>query len=95
MVIAQNYYRHFKLHFPNIVDIIVGWHIETEQNSKVKNHCSFVLQSFQQCWEADSKFTLDLLGQLLEDIVACQDKIEECGDGSKKLKEFGSFVGEF
>lgn len=41
---------------------------------------------------------MDLLGQLLEDIVACQDKMgEEGGDGfsRKKLKEFGSFVGEF
>ena len=98
MVISENYYRHFKPHFQNIVDIIVGWHLETEQNSKVKNHCSVVLQSFQQSWEADSKFTLDLLGQLLEDIIACHDKIGgECGDSviSNKLKEFGSFVGEF
>lgn len=97
-LIAQNYYRHFKPHFQNIVDIIVGWHLEIEQHSRVKNHCSIILQSFQQCWEADTKFTLDLLGQLLEDIEACHIKMdEEGGDGfsGKKLKEFGSFVGEF
>lgn len=96
MVIAQNYYRHFKPHFTNIVDIIIGWHLETEQTSKVKLHCSVVLQSFQQCWEGDPKFTLDLLGQLLEDIEACQEKLN--GDNpegnSMKLKEFGSFVGK-
>lgn len=90
MVIAQNYNRHFKPHFTNIVDIIVGWHLETEQKPVVKLHCSSVLQSFHHYWEADSKFTLDLLGQLLEDIEACQDQFN---DDNKKLKEFGSFVG--
>lgn len=96
MVIAQNYHRHFKPHFTNVVDIIVGWHLETEQKAKVKLHCSIVLQSFQQCWETDTKFTLDLLGQLLEDIEACQEKFNGSGGNDvKKLKEFGSFVGEF
>lgn len=95
MVIAQNYHRHFKPHFTNVVDIIVGWHLETEQKWKVKLHCSTVLQSFQHCWENDSKFTLDLLGQLLEDIEACQEKFDGSGgEDDKKLKEFGSFVGE-
>lgn len=93
MVIAQNYYRHFKPHFTNIVDIIVGWHLELEQKASVKLHCSVVLQSFHQCWEADQKFTLNLLEQLLEDIEACHE--EENGVTSKtKLKEFGSFVGK-
>lgn len=95
MVIAQNYHRHFKPHFTNIVDIIVGWHLELDQPARVKIHCSIVLQSFQQCWEADTKFTLDLLGQLLEDIEACDQPSDGDGDGcKKKLKEFGSFVGE-
>jgi hypothetical protein len=97
-VIALNYYRLFKPHFQNIVDIIVGWHLETEQSSRVKNHCSIVLQSFQQCFEGDTKFTLGLLSQLMEDITACQESpVDESGDGFTgiKLKEFGSFVGEF
>lgn len=94
MVIAQNYYRHFKPHFTNIVDIIVGWHLE--QKSKVKNHCSIVLQSFHQCWQSDSRFTLDLLGQLLEDIEGCYENLnEDFGDGvKKKMNDFGSFVGK-
>lgn len=91
MVISNNYPSHFKPHFSNIVDIIVGWHLELDQNSDVKLHCSVVLQSFQ-CWKSDSKFTLDLLRQLLEDIEACND--EDGGDmDESKLKEFGSFVG--
>lgn len=93
IVVAQNYHRHFKPHFTNIVDIIVGWHLELEQQTNVKIHCSIVLQSFHQCWEADPKFTLDLLGQLLEDIEACKDSEEIADNSEKKLKEFGSFVG--
>lgn len=94
MVIAQNYHRHFKPHFTNIVDIIVGWHLE--QKSKVKIHCSIVLQSFHQCWQSDAKFTLDLLGQLLEDIEGCYENLnDDVGDGvKKKMNDFGSFVGE-
>lgn len=94
MVISQSYYRHFKPHFTNIVDIIVGWHLE--QKSKVKVHCSIVLQSFHQCWEADSRFTLDLLSQLLEDIEGCHEKLTEDDDSEIRVKvnEFGSFVGK-
>lgn len=94
MIIAQNYYRHFKPHFTNVVDIIVGWHLELDQRAEVKIHCSIVLQSFRQCWEGDSKFTLKLLGNLLEDIEACHDG-ELSDDCQTKMKEFGSFVGKF
>lgn len=91
MVISHNYPSHFKPHFSNIVDIIVGWHLELDQKNDVKLHCSVVLQTFQ-CWKSDSKFTLNLLRQLLEDIEACND--EEAGEmDESKMKEFGSFVG--
>lgn len=94
MTIAKNYERHFKVHFTNVVDIIVGWHLETAQKAAVKMHCSIVLQSFKKFWESDTKFTLDLLGQLLEDIEACNDKLnQEGGVSESQSKEFGSFVG--
>jgi serine/threonine-protein kinase SMG1 len=78
------------------VDIIIGWHLETEQNAKVKHNCSVALQSFHQCWEADPTFTCDLLRQLLEDIEVWHEKLNGgCGDSRVvKLKEFGSFVGK-
>ena len=96
MVIAQKYNpRYFKAHFSNIVDIVIGWMMELQQKSKVKNHCSIVLQSFKVFWQNDTKFTLDLLGQLLEDIDGCTEKVEENGDGNlKNYKEFGAFVGK-
>lgn len=96
MAIAQNYNpRYFKTHFSNIVDIVIGWMMEPQQKSKVKNQCSIVLQSFKIFWQNDTKFTLDLLGQLLEDIDGCTEKVDESGDGnSKNYKEFGAFIGE-
>lgn len=96
MVIAQNYNaRYFKPHFSNIVDIVIGWMMEPEQKSKVKIHCSIVLQSFKAFWQTDTKFSLDLLGQLLEDIDGCGEKMDEGGDGNVDgFKEFGAFVGK-
>ncbi|XP_070506242.1 serine/threonine-protein kinase Smg1 [Chironomus tepperi] len=96
MAIAQNYNpRYFKTHFSNIVDIVIGWMMEPQQKSRVKNQCSIVLQSFKIFWQNDTKFTLDLLGQLLEDIEGCTEKVDESGDGSVNYKEFGAFVGVF
>lgn len=96
MVIAQNYdARYFKSHFSNIVDIVIGWMMEPQQRAKVKIHCSVVLQSFKSFWLNDTKFSLDLFGQLLEDIEGCTENLEESGDGNlKSFKEFGAFVGE-
>lgn len=97
MIIAQNYNaRYFKPHFSNIVDIVIGWMMEPQQKSKVKIQCSIVLQCFKSFWQSDTQFSLDLLGQLLEDIDACNEKLDESGDGNvKSLKEFGAFVGKF
>lgn len=93
-VIGQNYHRHFEPHFSNVVDIIVGWHLESEQKYVIKHNCSKVLQSFQQCWENDQKFTLKLLEQLLEDIELPEsfDKFNK-DDNDQKSKECGSFIG--
>jgi MFS superfamily sulfate permease-like transporter len=96
IIIAQNYNsRYFKPHFTNIVDITIGWMMESQQQSRVKVHCSVVLQSFRAFWQNDSKFTLDLLGQLLEDIEGCNNKMEEGGDGDlKNFTDYGAFVGK-
>lgn len=96
MVIAQFYNaRYFKQHFTNFVDIVIGWMMESQQDTKVKIHCSSVLQSFKIFWQNDSKFTLDLLGQLLEDIDGCIEKLNEENEQVRKssIEEYSSFVG--
>lgn len=95
LVIAQNYTRHFKPHFQNIVDIIIGWHLDSQQGNDVKHHCSVALQSFQRCWDNDPDFSLDLLRNLSEDIDSCLEKLQQSTERNKVFREFGSFIGNW
>lgn len=70
-----NYPKAFGQHFTDIVDIVVGWHLETDQSAELKQHCSELLQSFNPFWALDMEFTNNLLGQFLEDIIVCGDEI--------------------
>lgn len=96
-IIAEFYNaRFFKQHFTNFVDIVIGWMMESHQNTRVKIHCASVLQSFKLFWQNDSKFTLDLFGQLLEDIDGCIAKLDETNEDHRmaNFNEFSSFLGE-
>lgn len=73
---SLNYVQHFEPHFTDIVDIVVGWHLETDQSLALKTHCSRTLQVFHQFWAVDTEFTVNLLGQFLEDISVCGDEIK-------------------
>lgn len=65
---ALNYPKQFAAHFTDVVDIMIGWHLETQQPLGFKHHCSMVLQSFKPFWLRDMPFTRSLLAQFLEDI---------------------------
>lgn len=73
---SVNYVNHFEPHFTDIVDIVVGWHLETDQTSALKLHCSRTLQMFNQFWSVDAEFTRNLLGQFLEDITVCGEELQ-------------------
>lgn len=97
MVIAENYNaRFFKQHFTNFVDIIIGWMMESHQEARIKIHCASVLESFKVFWQSDNKFTLELLGQLLEDIEGCNEKLndEDYQARAANFREYASFVGK-
>lgn len=72
---AQNYPKQFQPHFPDIVDIVIGWHLETDQVLSIKQHCSIILQTFKSFWLSDVTFTRNLLSQFLEDIISYRDDI--------------------
>lgn len=95
VVIAQNYTRHFKPHFENIVDIIIGWHLESQQSREVKHHCSVALQCFRKCWLNESDFSKNLLRSLSEDVDSCLEKLSESSGEQKVYREFGSFIGKY
>ncbi|XP_055626781.1 serine/threonine-protein kinase Smg1 [Toxorhynchites rutilus septentrionalis] len=84
--VCTRYPNCFKKHFTDIVDIVVGWHLETDQNPEVKGHCSKVLQSFKVFWNEDLEFTLSLLGQFVEDIGVCYEDLQTLEGGSDELQ---------
>lgn len=98
---AQNYPKSFQPHFADIVDFVIGWHLETDQLLSIKQHCSFILQKFKNFWLSDVSFTRNLLNQFLEDIVSYRDEIQSQtdsaggDDSSTPTPEicFGSIVG--
>lgn len=99
---AQNYPKSFQPHFADIVDFVIGWHLETDQVLSIKQHCSFILQQFKQFWLSDVGFTRNLLNQFLEDIINYRDEIQsqsESAPGSSTSSTptpeicFGSIVG--
>lgn len=92
-IVCRSYPDSIEPYFSDLVDIVVGWHLEMEQSTVVKYYSSRLLQEFKSFWEKDIKFTLNLLGQFLEDIQGCGDDYEETLDDQEKC--FGSFVGTF
>lgn len=92
-LMCQNYPEAVEPYFTDLVDIVVGWHLEMEQSAIVKQSCSRLLQTFKPFWEKDIKFTLSLLGQFLEDIQGCGEDCIENSEDQEKC--FGSFVGTF
>lgn len=74
---CRSYVGAFEPHFRDIVDIVVGWHLETDQTVELKQHCGRTLQGFDRCWARDGTFIENLLRQFLEDIVGCGEEIVE------------------
>lgn len=94
--LCKNYPSAVQPHFTDIVDIVVGWHLEPDQTQHIKQHCSIILQEFKVFWKKDHQFTLSLLGQFLEDINSCgDDLLGLSNDLQNPEKCFGSFVGSF
>lgn len=83
---AQNYPKQFQPHFADIVDIVIGWHLETDQMLSIKQHCSVILQTFKSFWLNDITFTRNLLRQFHEDIMSYRDDIINMADGAKGAK---------
>ena len=54
----------------DMVDILVGWHIDATQPEHVVNMTSQSLIRLHDYWIEDLSFSLTLLGQFLEDIEA-------------------------
>ena len=52
------------------MDILVGWHIDIEQDQELIEYISSALVCFREFWVKDMPFSTDLLKQFLEDMEA-------------------------
>lgn len=78
----------FKRYFKDVVDIIIGWHLEVDRSGELKLHCGRVLQNLGAQWTRELDFTQDLVVQVKEDIEASE------ADSTSKT-QFGCYLGAF
>uniref|UniRef100_A0A0P4WEM1 non-specific serine/threonine protein kinase n=1 Tax=Scylla olivacea TaxID=85551 RepID=A0A0P4WEM1_SCYOL len=61
-------------YFQDVVDILVGWHIDHHQSPEVMKYVSLALQSFTPLWQINVSIATTLLSQFVEDMEDyCED----------------------
>lgn len=66
-------------HFQNVVDIIIGWHVNsshTSYSSSLSSNLSRALIGFKQFWVNDIEFATSLLNQFVEDFQNCYEELK-------------------
>jgi PI-3-kinase-related kinase SMG-1 len=66
--------------FQDVVDILVGWHIDSTQLPAVRTHMSQVLLSWNSYWIIDMEFSSSLLRQFMEDLEAFDEDVAKSDD---------------
>ncbi|XP_047026629.1 serine/threonine-protein kinase SMG1 [Helicoverpa zea] len=70
IVMSNSYPEHFANHFVDTVDILVGWHVDNAQPKRIKDFALQSLFKLSRHWQADVGFSVNLLNQFVEDMVA-------------------------
>eukprot|EP00795_Rhopilema_esculentum_P008911 gene8911-16536_t len=104
-IISADYPDIFEEYFKDIVDILVGWHIDTSQSEALVKSTSECLIRFHAYWVADMGFSLTLLSQFMEDMEAYSEVLknafqsdnneEETSSAFKALPKLSSLVSVF
>lgn len=76
IVMSNSYPEHFANHFVDTVDILVGWHVDNAQPKKIKDFALQSLFKLSRHWQADIGFSVNLLNQFIEDMVAYSSDLE-------------------
>uniref|UniRef100_T1KSW0 non-specific serine/threonine protein kinase n=2 Tax=Tetranychus urticae TaxID=32264 RepID=T1KSW0_TETUR len=66
-----------EIHFRDIVDILIGWHLDSSQSPAISSNLAKAFISFNSFWVNDFEFSLDLLGQFLEDFEVFYKRLLE------------------
>ncbi|XP_037294891.1 serine/threonine-protein kinase SMG1 [Manduca sexta] len=88
IVMSNSYPEDFANHFVDTVDILVGWHVDNTQPKKIKDFALQSLLKLSRHWQADVGFSVSLLNQFVEDMVAYSNDLES--DKNDKDKETNS-----
>lgn len=75
------------LFFQDTVDILVGWHIDSNQPHGILKFASQSLQRLKKYWVSDIEFSLTLLNQFLEDIELYVDDLLHPTSGRSSPEE--------
>ncbi|XP_059470336.1 serine/threonine-protein kinase SMG1 isoform X2 [Neocloeon triangulifer] len=75
LLVDKTYSKAIIKFFPDIVDILIGWHIDISQPDAVIKIASYGLKELNQYWILEIPFTLNLLSQFLEDMEAYREDL--------------------
>uniref|UniRef100_A0A8C4X082 Uncharacterized protein n=1 Tax=Eptatretus burgeri TaxID=7764 RepID=A0A8C4X082_EPTBU len=81
LLLARSYPHVFSSSFRDVVDILVGWHIDHTQKMSLTKKVSGWLNCLEQFWVADLGFSLTLLSQFLEDMEAYAEDVRQAAGG--------------
>ena len=74
-----------------MVDILVGWHIDIQQDPMLIDYIASALISLHEFWIKDMVFSVDLLKQFLEDMEAYSN-VSWLFRGGQKFEKQGGEV---
>ena len=77
LVTAQTYSNAFQAHFRDVIDIMIGWHIDSSHSPIVIQKLSKAFVAFNSFWVHDFDFSFTLLGHFLEDFEAFFNQLME------------------
>ncbi|XP_059058006.1 serine/threonine-protein kinase SMG1-like [Achroia grisella] len=103
IMMSNSYPEHFANHFVDIVDILVGWHVDNAQPRKIKDFALQSLLKLSRHWQADVGFSVNMLYQFVEDMVAYSTALDsdksdddaEMASQDDSLQKITSFLNVF
>ncbi|XP_038206209.1 serine/threonine-protein kinase SMG1 [Zerene cesonia] len=101
IVMSNSYPEHFANHFVDTVDILVGWHVDNAQPKKIKEFALQALFKLSRHWQADVGFSVNLLNQFIEDMMAYSglddkgEKEDETNSQEDCMQKIASFLNVF
>ncbi|CAK1585847.1 unnamed protein product [Parnassius mnemosyne] len=101
IVMSNSYPEHFANHFVDTVDILVGWHVDNAQPKKIKDFALQSLFKLSRHWQADVGFSVNLLNQFVEDMVAYTNELDtnnqepETNSNEDCMQKIASFLNVF